>query len=95
MYRCLSTCVSVSHCKVWCPWRPDEALHPLELQFQVLVSCRVGAGDLTQVLCKGSWCSHCWATPPTPKYPLLLFSAPGTNQVSFQKGNFIFSNPLG
>jgi hypothetical protein len=44
----MKVCVSC----VCCPWRPEEALGPLELGLQVAVGCHVGAMNGTRVLSK-------------------------------------------
>lgn len=44
-YVCLPACVSVHHICAWCPRRSEEALGPLELQLQRVVSHQVDAGN--------------------------------------------------
>lgn len=44
--------VYVPHVCVWHSQELEEGVHPLELEFQTIVNCHVGSGNLTQVLWK-------------------------------------------
>lgn len=41
----LTARVSVHHFYARCPWRPEEELNPLELEFPVFASLHVGSGN--------------------------------------------------
>lgn len=50
--ECLPAYVFVHHVHAWYPRKPERVLGPLELKLQTVVSCYVGAGNWTWVLCK-------------------------------------------
>lgn len=73
LFMCLSIlpgCKCVYYVRAWCPWRPEEGVG-LELELQVLVSCHVGFGNWTWVLCKPASCLNHRATSPAPVLLLL------------------------
>ena len=41
----------------WCLWRPEEGIGCPERELQIVVSCHVGAGNLTWVLWESTQCS--------------------------------------
>jgi hypothetical protein len=50
------------------PMESRKELYLLGLELQMVVSCHVGAGNWTLVLCKNSKCSHHGAFSPAPMY---------------------------
>lgn len=41
----LPTCMCVYHLHAWCPQSTEEAVRPLELELQMVVSCHMNAGN--------------------------------------------------
>lgn len=55
--------------------RRRQALGHLRLEFSVVVNCRVGVGNSTQVLCKGTSCSYQPNHCSGPKHLRFSFAA--------------------
>lgn len=55
LLMCMNECFAcMDVCAPQCLWRPEKGLNPLELEFQMAVSCRVGTWELTLFLWKSS-----------------------------------------
>lgn len=49
---------------VWCQWKSERVLDPLELGLQIIVNCHVVASNHTLNLCKSNKCFYCWNFSP-------------------------------
>lgn len=39
----LSACIYVQYTHIWCPWGPNKALDPLEVELQMIVNDHVSS----------------------------------------------------
>lgn len=59
-------CMDVYHVHAWCPWRSKEVIGFLELEFQIVVSHHVGAGNQTLGPLKEQWVLLSTESSPKP-----------------------------